>query len=154
MNSRKRVSRLSNLRPRSDRESTVIKLLIWQACFDESPRAMQRTLARLRSYIHKVQHQRAEAIDALTGAASVTMEDLAAAQRFSAKPREREPNSLPVAHSSRSEKRVLTEDEIIAKNWLEVADWKQKNKKLLGDLLPKNLLPATPKQPEGSESAG
>jgi hypothetical protein len=123
---------LSKTRIRSSREILTIKLWIWQDAFGDGPHLSQRELARqlgvCPSYVHKVQHQRAEAIDALTRDARVTMDDLLAAQRFTAKLREQRPRLLGEVHSSRSKKgRALTEDETIAQTWREVADWKRKN---------------------------
>ena len=129
---RARRQNLSKTRSRSSREIQTIKLWIWQNTFGDGPHLSQRELARqLRvrpSYVHKVQHQKAEAIDALTRGPRVTMDDLLGAQRFAVKLSEQEPRLLRAAHSSRSEKaRALTEDEIIAKTWREVNDWKRKN---------------------------
>jgi translation initiation factor IF-1 len=127
-----RRQNLSKTRIRSGRETLTIKLWIWQDTFGDGPHLSQRELARqlgvCRSYIHKVQHQRAEAIDALTRGPRVTTDDLLGAQRFTVKLSEQEPRLLRAVHSSRSEKaRALTEDEIIAKTWREVNDWKRKN---------------------------
>ena len=101
---RARRLNLSKTRTRSSPEIQTIKLWIWQDTFGDGPHLSQRELARQlgvsRSYIHKVQHQGAEAIDALTRGPRVTMDDLAAAQRFSAKLREQEPNSLRAVRDS------------------------------------------------------
>jgi hypothetical protein len=123
---------LSNTRIRSTRETLTIKLWIWQATFGNGPHLSQRELARqlgvCRSYIHKVQHQRAQATHALAREAGVTMDDLLAAQDFTAGIREQEPTLLRPVHATRCEKaRPLTEDEIIAQTWREVVEWKRKN---------------------------
>ena len=58
---RARRFNLSRFRLRSDGETAVIKLLIWQASFDDGPRPTQRALARLLgvwpSYVCKIQKQ-------------------------------------------------------------------------------------------------
>jgi hypothetical protein len=95
---RARRGNLSRSRRRSDRESAVIKLLIWQACFDDSPRPTQRALARLLgvwpSYVCKVQKQSERGLDALANGLRVTLDDLDDARRFSAKLRVQEPGLL------------------------------------------------------------
>jgi|SRR5580700_2560770 hypothetical protein len=89
---------LSKSRLRSDRESLVIKILIWQSCFDYGPRPSQRSLARqlgvYPSYVCKVQKQSARALDALARGHSVTLDDLDKARRFTARLREQEPGLL------------------------------------------------------------
>jgi hypothetical protein len=86
---RARRSTLSRFRLRSDRESAVIKLLIWQACFDDGPRPTQRALARILnvwpSYVSKVQKQLEIGLGWLTPSQRVTFDDLDEARRFSAK---------------------------------------------------------------------
>lgn len=134
---RARRLNLSKARIRSSREILTIKLWIWQDTFGDGPHLSQRELARQLgvccSYVHKVQHERAEAIDALTREARVTVDDILAGQRFTAKLREQEPGLLGTVSASRSEKpRVLSEDEIIAKTWCEVNDWKRKNSSYSG----------------------
>jgi hypothetical protein len=95
---RARRKNLSRSRLRSDRESGVIKLLIWQSCFDSGPRPSQRALARLLgvypSYVCKIQKQSARGLEALADGTRVTLDDLEDARRFTAKLREQEPNLL------------------------------------------------------------
>jgi hypothetical protein len=94
---RARRRNLSRSRVRSDRETLVIKLLIWQACFDDGPRPTQRALARILgvwpSYVCKVQRQSAKGLDALASGQRVNFDDLEDARRFTAglfqTPRER-----------------------------------------------------------------
>jgi len=89
---------LSKSRLRSDRESGVIKLLIWQSCFDGGPPASQRTLARqlgvYPSYVCKVQRQSAMGLDALASGTRTTFQDLDEARRFTVRLREQEPGLL------------------------------------------------------------
>ena len=95
---RARRRNLSKSRLRSDRESLVIKILIWQACFDGGPRPSQRTLARQPGvyppYISKVQKQSARGLGALALAGRVTLDDLNSARPFTARLREQEPGLL------------------------------------------------------------
>lgn len=78
---------LSTSRLRSDSESAVIKLLIWQACFDDGPRPTQRALARLLgvrpSYVCKVQKQSERGLDALASGHRVSLDDLDVARSTS-----------------------------------------------------------------------
>jgi hypothetical protein len=89
---------LSKSRLRSERESLIIKILIWQACFDEGPRPSQRSLARqlgvYPSYVSKVQKQSPRGLDALARTGCVTLDDLNKARRFTARLREQEPGLL------------------------------------------------------------
>jgi hypothetical protein len=95
---RARRYNLSKSRLRSDRESGVIKLLIWQSCFDSGPRPSQRALGRLLgvwpSYVCKIQKQSARGFDALASGNRVTRDDLDKARRFTARLREQEPGML------------------------------------------------------------
>ena len=95
---RARRRNLSKSRLRSDRESALIKLLIWQACFEGGQRPSQRALARLLgvwpSYVRKVQKQAERGLDALASGVRVTVADLDCARRFSAKLRSQEPGLL------------------------------------------------------------
>jgi hypothetical protein len=96
---RARRENLSRSRLRSDRESLVIKLLIWQSCFHVcSPQPSQRTLARQLgispSYICKVQASSDEAQDAAARGGRVTFDDFLEARQFTARLREREPGLL------------------------------------------------------------
>jgi hypothetical protein len=95
---RARRNNLSKSRLRSDRESLVIKILIWQFCFDGGPRPSQRVLARQLgvwpSYVCKVQKQSARGLDALARTGPVTLYDLNSARRFTARLREQEPGLL------------------------------------------------------------
>ena len=100
---RARRQNLSRSRLRSDRESQVIKLLIWQSCF-YGPRRSQRSLARqlgvCQSYVWKVQRQWALGVDGLSSTSLVTLEDMYAAKRFTAKMREQHPCLLARAKRS------------------------------------------------------
>jgi hypothetical protein len=95
---RARRRNLAKSRLRSDRESLVIKILIWQSSFDAGPRPSQRALARqlgvYPSYISKVQKQSARGLDALARTGRVTLDDLDKARRFTARLREQEPGLL------------------------------------------------------------
>jgi hypothetical protein len=95
---RARRRNLLKSRLRSDRESWVIKLLIWQACFDDGPRPTLRALARILdvwpSYVFKVQKQLERGLDALACGPRVTLDDLDDARHFSAKLRVQEPGLL------------------------------------------------------------
>jgi hypothetical protein len=95
---RARRGNLSKSRLRSDWESGVIKLLIWQSCFDSGPRPSQRALGRLLgvypSYVCKIQKQSAKGLDALASGNRVTFDDLDEAQRFTARLRTQEPGLL------------------------------------------------------------
>ena len=95
---RARRRNLSRSRLRSDRETAVIKLLIWQASFARGPRVSQRALAGQLgvwpSYVCKIQKQSARGLDALASGQRGTLDDLENARRFTAKIREREPGLL------------------------------------------------------------
>jgi len=90
---------LSNSRLRSARESHVIKLLIWQSCFEGGPRLSQRALARqlgvYPSYVWKIQRQAEGGLDAVAIETRATFDDLDNARRFTAELRTREPGILP-----------------------------------------------------------
>ena len=108
---RARRRNLSKSRQRSDRESLVIKILIWQSCFDDGPHPSQRSLARqlgvCPSYISKVQKQSARALDALASGKRVTLDDLDKALRFTARLREQEPGLLAPRRSFENSKTCL-----------------------------------------------
>jgi hypothetical protein len=93
-----RRTNLSRSRLRSDWESRVIKLLVWQTCFGGGPRPSQRVFARqlgvCPSYVCKIQKQSAGGLEALARGTRVTLDDLEDARRFTAKLREQEPNLL------------------------------------------------------------
>jgi hypothetical protein len=95
---RARRNNLSRSRLRSDWESRVIKILIWQSCFDDGPRPSQRVLARqlgvYPSYISKVQKQSTRGLDALARIGRITLDDLNKARRFTVRLREQEPGLL------------------------------------------------------------
>ena len=97
---RQRRRNLKQTRRRSDRETAIIKRLIWQACFDGGKRPSQRALARqLRvwpSYVWKVQRKAlSEGLDALVAHGErVGLDDLAEAQRFTEKVRADSPDIL------------------------------------------------------------
>jgi hypothetical protein len=112
-------------RLRSDRETQVIKLLIWQSYFDGGPRPSQRALARQlgvsQPYVRELlQTARTEGGDALLQYGQrVTLDALAEARRFTSKLRNAEPDILapaPQAPAS-NEPRALTTDEAIAETW-------------------------------------
>jgi len=129
---RARRCNLSKSRLRSDQESLIIKLLIWQSCVDDKPHPSHRTLARQLgvrpSYVHKVQKQAARGLEVLASGQHATLSDLGEARRFTARLREQEPGLLRAVQSSRSEKSgAMTNDEVIAKNWREVNEWKGKH---------------------------
>lgn len=128
-------------RARSDSETRVIKRLIWQAQFDGGQRESQRALARqlgvAPSYVHKVQKQAAEGMDALLRYGQrVTLDDLADARRFTNKLREREPEVLAPELRRRSnegdsgaspDSPYMTAEQNVAETWREVAEWKRTN---------------------------
>ena len=130
---RARRHNLSKSRLRSDGESRIMKLLIWESCFEVGQRPSQRVLARLLgvwpSYVHKVQKQVGTALDALASGQRATLDDLEKARRLTNRIREQEPSLLArVAQRSHSENPpVLTDDEIIAETWREVREWKREN---------------------------
>ena len=101
---RARRRNLSRSRLRSDRESAIIKLLIWQDCFSDGPHLTQRALARKLgvwpSYVCKIQKQSGAGLDALSAGLCVTLEDLDDARRFTARLREQEPGLLGVRTAS------------------------------------------------------
>jgi hypothetical protein len=74
------TSLLSRARLRSDRESRIVKLRIWQSCFDDGPHPSQRALGRqlglYPSYVCKARHQSAGGWDALGSGTSATFDDL------------------------------------------------------------------------------
>jgi hypothetical protein len=103
---RQRCRNLRRTRIRSDRETAIIKRLIWQACFSgglgRSQRAVGRELRVRCSYVHKVRKQaHSVGMDVLANARRVTLDDLAEARRFTAKLREQEPGLLAPAPSCR-----------------------------------------------------
>src|SRR5215467_8860919 len=79
---RQRRRNLKRTRIRSDRETAIIKRLIWQACFDGGERLSQRALARQLgvrpSYVYKVQRKApSEGKDALLADSTrFTLDDL------------------------------------------------------------------------------
>lgn len=89
---RARRNNLSQSRQRSDWESAIIKLLIWQSYFDGGPRPSQRALARQLgvwpSYVCKVLKQSAAGLDALTRGERATLNELDEARRFTARLKE------------------------------------------------------------------
>jgi hypothetical protein len=95
---RSRRNNLSKSRLRSQRESLIIKILIWQSCFDDGPRPSQRLLAHqlgvYPSYVCKVQKQSVRGLDLLARTPRATLDDLNKARRFTAKLREQEPSVL------------------------------------------------------------
>jgi hypothetical protein len=107
-------------RLRSDRESRIIKLRAWQSRFESAPRPSERALARQLgvwpSYIHKLLRkalsERMEAL--LEHGEHITLDDLADAQRFTAKVRDAEADILaPVPRSgSANEPRYATAEDI------------------------------------------
>jgi hypothetical protein len=101
---RARRQNLSRSRFRSDWESRVIKLLIWQSSFASGLHSSQRTLARQLgvwpSYVCKVQKQADVALEALNTGQRVTLDDLDEARRFTAKLRAQEPGLLRFTASS------------------------------------------------------
>src|SRR5712692_784259 len=125
-----RVKRL-----RSDRESRIIKLLIWQWFFDQEPKPSGRALARQLgvwpSYVCKVQKQATRAgWDALARyGRRVTVADLDEARRFTAKLREQEPGLLAPEQQARapSEPPWMTADESIAQTRRSAEEWKRKH---------------------------
>jgi hypothetical protein len=101
---RQRRRNLLHTRLRSERETAIIKRLIWQLCFSGAPvrsqRAMGHELGVRHSYVHKVRKQaHAVGMDVLANARHVTLDDLIEARRFTAKLREQEPGLLAPAPS-------------------------------------------------------
>ena len=95
---RARRCNLSKSRLRSDRESAVIKLLIWQTYLDDGPRPTQRALARQLgvwpSYVCKIQKQCDRGLGALASGHRLSLDDLNEGRRFTAKLRSQEPGIL------------------------------------------------------------
>jgi hypothetical protein len=129
---------------RSDRETAIIKRLIWQSCFDGGERLSQRALARqlgvCPSYVSKVQRKALrEGMDALVEHGQrITAIDLEEARRFTEKVRAQEPGLLAPVPTRRlyegeagSEHRrfshAMTADEIIAEQRRFAEEWKRKN---------------------------
>jgi hypothetical protein len=124
---------LRRTRLRSDRETAIIKLLIWQACFEGGPRRSQRALAReLRAwppYVCKVQKQSARGLEVLAGGQRASFDDLDQARRFTERIREEEPDLLAPGRSETvpNVPRVMTADEAIAEQRGFAEEWKRKN---------------------------
>jgi hypothetical protein len=101
---RARWNNLSRSRLRSDWESQVIKILIWQSYFEGGPGPSQRVLARqldvYPSYISKVQKQSARGLDALARTGRVTLNDLNKARRFTARLREQESTAISLIRNT------------------------------------------------------
>jgi hypothetical protein len=106
---RARRQNLSRSRLRSDWEIRVIKILIWQSCFDSGPRPSQRALGRLLgvypSYVCKIQKQSARSLDALASGNRVTLDDLDKARRFTARLRQQKPGLLAPSRSLRVQRK-------------------------------------------------
>jgi hypothetical protein len=131
---RQRRRNLKQTRIRSDRETAIIKRLIWQARFDGGERLSQRALARqLRvwpSYVWKIQQKaQSEGMDALlANGRRLTLDDLEKARSFTAKLRAQEPGLLaPALDQHATQVYAKTPDENIAATWGGVNDWKRKN---------------------------
>lgn len=137
---RQRCRNLSKGRLRSERESLIIKLLIWQSCFDGGPRPSQRALTRQLgtrpSYVCKVQRKApTEGMDTLVRRGRhVTLDDLDGARRLTATLREQ--GLLPSTRrlygvEARGEQGRLggavTADEIIIEQRTFAEEWKRKN---------------------------
>ena len=117
---RQRRRNLKRTRIRSDRETAIIKRLIWQACFDGGERLSQRALARQLgvrpSYVYKVQRKApSEGKDALLADSTrFTLDDLEKARSFTAKLRAQEPGLLAPALDERAtQEHARTPDENI-----------------------------------------
>jgi hypothetical protein len=139
---RQRCRNLRRTRIRSDCESRTIKLLIWQYCFEGGPRLSQRAIAReLRvwpSYVCKVQKQATSVGWAarIQYSGRVTLDDMASAQRFTAKLREQgllaSTRRLHGGETPCEQRRVagiMTADEIIAEQRRFAEEWKRKNRR-------------------------
>jgi len=104
---RQRRHNLNRTRLRSDRETDMIKRLIWQACLDGEQHRSQRALARQLgvwpSYVWKVQRKAlSEGLDVLlANGGRFTLDDLEKARSFTAKLRAQEPGLLASAQSSK-----------------------------------------------------
>lgn len=130
-----RRNNLRRTRIRSDRETAIIKRLIWQQCFDSGPHPSQRVLGRQLgvrcSYIHKVQKQaHSEGMDAILREGRVILADLERARQFTAKIREMEPGLLalgPPLRLYKGEPRAMTVNEIIAEQKRFAEDWKRRH---------------------------
>src|SRR5262249_27455120 len=105
---RQRRRNLGRTRKRSDRETAVIKRLIWQAYFEGGKRPSQRALARQfhvwPSYVWKVQRRAlSEGKDVLlANCGRFTLDDLEKARCFTAKLRAQEPGLLAPALEERA----------------------------------------------------
>jgi hypothetical protein len=105
---RARRKNLSRSRLRSDRESLIIKLLIWQSSIEDKQVHSQRSLARQLgvspSYVCKIQAQVEKGLDALARGNRVTLDDLYEARRFTAKLRQLQPELLRRQNSAKQPK--------------------------------------------------
>jgi hypothetical protein len=113
---RQRCRNLRRTRIRSDRETAIIKRLIWQFCFSGAPARSQRTEARelgvRRSYVHKVQEQgHSVGTDVLANARRVTLNDLIEARRFTERIREEGLLRPRPSKTLSNAPRVMTADE-------------------------------------------
>ena len=132
---RQRRRNLKKTRIRSDRETAIIKRLIWQSCFDGGERPSQRALARQLgvwpSYVWKVQRKaQSEGMDALlANGGRVTLDDLEKARRFTEKACAEASDTLAASRGPAvpNEPPVMTIDAGIAETWREVAEWKRRN---------------------------
>jgi len=132
---RQRRRNLKRTRIRSDRETAIIKRLIWQACFDGGDRPSHRALARQLgvwpSYVAKVQRKaQNERTDVfLANGRRVTLDDLEKARSFTEKVRAEVPDILTASPGPivPKEPRVMTVDAAIAETWREATEWKKRN---------------------------
>lgn len=146
MSDEARIARRRNLekaRLRSDWESRVIKLFVWQSRFDSGPRPSERALARQlgvsQRYVRKLlRNAQGEGMDALFRHGRVTLDDLAKAREFTAKLREQGVLASPrrsYRGEARGERRfsgAMTADEIIAEQRCFAEEWKRKNPQRYG----------------------
>jgi hypothetical protein len=126
-----RRNNLKRTRIRSDRESLVVRLFIWQARFESGPHLSQRTLARQLhvspSYVCKVQKQSAQGFEALVRGQRVSLDDLEKARRFTERIREEGCLHRAAAKRLSNAPRVMTTDEAIAEQRRYAEEWKRKN---------------------------
>jgi hypothetical protein len=131
---RARRDNLRSTRLRSDSESRVIKLHIWQWLYKDEPRPSQRALARQlgvwRSYVYKVSRTAgSEGMDALLRHGRVTLAELEKARQFTAKLRDEAGLISPARplRASDESRVVMTVDESIAARRREVEEWKRRH---------------------------
>jgi hypothetical protein len=117
---------------RGREETAVIKLLIWQSCFEGAPRPSQRALARKlrvsQPYVFKVMRKAIpEGFQELAKNGPLSMDDLEQARKASTRLREAGMIAPEPQRKVTDDRKVMTTDEAIAEQWRSVNEWKRKN---------------------------